>query len=92
MAGAVLISHERAILLGRRMARRRAGWMADKERDHVGLCAHCRHVRRIKSDRGSIFYQCGLARTDPNFSKYPALPVIQCPGYERAQSSGDEQS
>jgi hypothetical protein len=49
----------------------------------AGLCATCRHVRRIASDRGSLFYQCRLAAQDPRFPRYPALPVRECPGYER---------
>jgi hypothetical protein len=52
---------------------------AEKE---VGLCATCRHVRVVRSDRGSEFYQCLLAATDPRFRKYPPLPVLQCAGYE----------
>jgi len=48
-----------------------------------GLCATCTHARRIKSDKGSIFIQCGLAFKDPDFPKYPRLPVISCAGYTR---------
>jgi hypothetical protein len=36
----------------------------------------------IASDRGSIFYQCGLSFTDTRFKKYPTLPVLRCAGYE----------
>jgi len=52
------------------------------ERSRVGLCADCRHVRRMKSDRGSIFYLCERSRTDSNFANYPALPIVECSGYE----------
>jgi|SRR5215469_15672551 len=52
------------------------------EADCVGLCAHCTHVRRITSDRGSRFYLCRRSATDPSFPKYPRLPVVQCRGYE----------
>ena len=48
----------------------------------VGLCFDCRHARRVKSERGSIFYLCELSATDSRFEKYPRLPVIQCPGYK----------
>jgi hypothetical protein len=48
----------------------------------VGLCANCRHMRQIESDRGSIFYLCQLSATNPKFAKYPRLPVRQCDGYE----------
>ncbi len=48
----------------------------------VGLCEHCRWMRKIKSDRGSVFYLCERSATDPNFPKYPRLPVLRCAGYE----------
>jgi 3-isopropylmalate/(R)-2-methylmalate dehydratase large subunit len=46
-----------------------------------GLCATCRHARRITSARGSTFLRCGLAAVDPRFPKYPRLPVLACDGY-----------
>lgn len=52
----------------------------------VGLCADCRFVRRIESDRGSVFYMCQRSATDPGFAKYPRLPVLQCAGYEPVDS------
>jgi hypothetical protein len=52
------------------------------ERTRVGLCLECRHMRLITSDRGSRFYRCGLSDVNPNFARYPTLPVIQCDGYE----------
>jgi hypothetical protein len=48
----------------------------------IGLCERCKHVRRIESDRGSVFYMCQLSSTDPKFPKYPRLPVLRCTGYE----------
>jgi hypothetical protein len=53
----------------------------------VGLCASCKHVRRIESDRGSVFYLCELSKVDPRFPKYPRLPVLICAGYEEAPES-----
>lgn len=50
----------------------------------AGLCATCVHHAVVTSARGSTFYRCGLAETDPRFPKYPRLPVIVCPGYERS--------
>ena len=47
----------------------------------VGLCATCRHARRVATPR-STFWMCELSRTDPHFEKYPRLPVLACPGYE----------
>lgn len=48
----------------------------------IGLCQNCRFVRRIHSDRGSIFYMCQRSSTDESFPKYPRLPVLNCAGYE----------
>jgi hypothetical protein len=48
----------------------------------VGLCADCRFMRAIKSDRGSIFYMCERSATDARFPKYPRLPVLRCVGHE----------
>ena len=53
-----------------------------KRSENIGLCAACLHVETIVSARGSTFYLCQLALTDPRFPKYPTLPVIRCDGYE----------
>jgi len=55
----------------------------------VGLCADCRHMRKMESDRGSTFYLCQLSATDPSFPKYPRLPVLRCPGYEPLSTDQD---
>ena len=52
-----------------------------KQPENIGLCATCRHADTIVSARGSTFYLCQLALTDPRFSKYPTLPVLACKGY-----------
>ena len=54
--------------------------------DTVGLCKTCRHVRIVANARGSVFYMCQLADTDPRFAKYPRLPVIRCAGYEKVET------
>lgn len=54
-----------------------------------GLCQDCMHARRIESDRGSVFFLCQLALTDSRFKKYPRLPVLSCPGYERQTAPGE---
>jgi hypothetical protein len=56
--------------------------MAEDLRKTVGLCERCRHVRMLRSDRSSIFYQCALSFTDMLFRKYPTLPVLFCLGHE----------
>jgi len=53
----------------------------------AGLCATCGHMSRITSDRGSVFYLCELSKVDPNFPKYPRLPVLQCSGYAAGEES-----
>ena len=50
--------------------------------DRIGLCASCRLVEVVTSSRGSTFYLCTLAATNPAFRRYPILPVRQCHGYE----------
>jgi hypothetical protein len=49
----------------------------------IGLCADCQHCRIVKSNR-STFYMCLRSLTDPEYRKYPPLPVLRCPGYEKA--------
>ncbi|HEV2417559.1 MAG TPA: hypothetical protein VGX94_07130 [Terriglobia bacterium] len=49
----------------------------------AGLCGACCHVRVVRSDRGSVFYQCRRSLTDPTYPAYPRIPVLQCEGYER---------
>ncbi len=48
----------------------------------AGLCASCRHVRRVATPRGSVFYLCRRSETDSRFVKYPPLPIWTCVGYE----------
>ena len=52
----------------------------------IGLCASCRHMRLIKSDRDATFYFCQRSATDPKFPKYPRLPVLECSGFEQLTS------
>lgn len=58
----------------------------------AGLCATCAHVRRVTSDRGSVFYLCQLSEVDPSFPKYPRLPVLKCGGYDREADAAKERS
>jgi hypothetical protein len=59
----------------------------------IGLCADCEHMRRVVSDRGSPFYLCAKALNDPEFRKYPRLPVASCRGYaKKVKSESDHQS
>ena len=54
----------------------------------AGLCADCRHARRIVSARGSVFLLCERSRTDPAYPKYPRLPVRACAGCEPVLQRG----
>lgn len=54
----------------------------------VGLCGNCRWMRPVTNRRGSTFYRCALAETDPRFVRYPPLPVVNCPGYEKVTETG----
>jgi hypothetical protein len=49
----------------------------------IGLCADCQHCRIVQSAR-STFYMCLRSLTDPGYRKYPPLPVLSCPGYDKA--------
>lgn len=54
----------------------------------VGLCESCAWHRWITSGRGSRFLFCDRSRVDPAFAKYPPLPVLACPGFERGTGAG----
>ena len=56
--------------------------VCSSESERVGLCLSCQQSRLVRSDRGSVFYQCQRSAIDPRFPKYPSLPVLHCPGYE----------
>jgi hypothetical protein len=49
----------------------------------AGLCDHCRHQRVIRNTRGSSFSMCRRGLQDDRYPKYPRLPVLRCPGFER---------
>ncbi|HPG24068.1 MAG TPA: hypothetical protein PLW10_00410 [Myxococcota bacterium] len=52
----------------------------------AGLCATCRHHRAQPTRRGTVFSRCQRADVDPDYLRYPPLPVRVCPGFERAIS------
>jgi len=47
----------------------------------AGLCDSCAHQRIVKNTRGSAFSLCERSRTDPEFPRYPRLPVTSCRGH-----------
>jgi hypothetical protein len=50
-----------------------------------GLCADCGHARALTPRSGSTYYQCLRAEHEPRYPKWPRLPVLSCPGYERGE-------
>jgi hypothetical protein len=51
----------------------------------AGLCAACLHCQIVRSSKGSTFYRCRRAATDPRFLKYPPLPVRVCEGFDEGE-------
>lgn len=64
---------------------------AEEQTIRVGLCERCAHVHVVENRRGSRFYRCMLAETDPRFAKYPQLPVVACAGFVPADSDARAQ-
>ena len=58
-------------------------------RPDAGLCDTCDHQRLVRNTRGSTFSLCERSRTDPDFPRYPRLPVAACTGYEERGPSPD---
>ena len=56
----------------------------------AGLCDSCRHQRVVRNTRGSAFSLCERSRTEPDFPKYPRVPVRACSGYELRREGGSE--
>ncbi|MGD8494583.1 MAG: hypothetical protein PVF05_00230 [Gemmatimonadales bacterium] len=53
-----------------------------------GLCANCRWARVVTSDRGTRFWLCRAAAWRDDLRRYPQLPVLRCPGFERGAPDG----
>ena len=52
------------------------------ESTRFGLCNRCVHQRLVRSGRGSVFTMCLHAKSDPEFPKYPRVPVLECSAFE----------
>lgn len=48
-----------------------------------GLCDACRHQKVVGNTRGSRFSMCLLGQRDPDWPKYPRMPVTACPRFAR---------
>jgi len=57
----------------------------DLPEDRVGLCVRCKHVVVVRSDRGSLFYQCQRSVYDADYPRYPVLPIRHCRGFDEAK-------
>jgi hypothetical protein len=51
-------------------------------RQPAGLCDSCRHQWLVPNTRGSVFSLCERSRTEPDFPRYPRLPVAECRGFD----------
>jgi hypothetical protein len=47
-----------------------------------GLCDSCAHQKLVANTRGSVFSLCLRSREDPDYPRYPRVPVLSCPGHE----------
>ena len=55
--------------------------------DPPGLCGGCRHAHRIET-RGGVYRRCTRSVAEPAFPRYPRLPMLSCPGFERLPEAG----
>ncbi len=63
--------------------------MASRNPD-AGLCASCAFARVVESARGGRFTLCRRSEMDARFTRYPALPVLECVGFEKADDPSNE--
>jgi hypothetical protein len=61
--------------------------MTHETHSQVGLCAGCRHARRVQTPR-SRFWLCERSRDDASYDRYPHLPVLACRGFEPGEPGG----
>ena len=53
----------------------------------AGLCATCQHQQILRNTRGSTFSLCRRSKTQPEYPRYPRLPVVECRGWEARRAS-----
>ena len=53
----------------------------------AGLCATCQHQQIVRNTRGSTFSLCRRSKTEPEYPRYPRLPVAACRGWEARRAS-----
>jgi len=54
-----------------------------------GLCDSCVHQRIVRNTRGSVFSLCRRSRDEPEFPRYPRVPVVQCGGHETRRNADE---
>jgi hypothetical protein len=54
-----------------------------------GLCDSCAYQQIVRNTRGSVFSLCRRSREDPEFPRYPRVPVRECRGYEPRHAGDD---
>jgi hypothetical protein len=54
-----------------------------------GLCDTCVHQQIVRNTRGSVFSLCRRSRDEPEFPRYPRVPVLTCRGHE-SHAGGDD--
>ncbi len=45
----------------------------------------------LRNTRGSAFSLCERSKAEPEYPRYPRLPVERCPGYERRAGEPDRE-
>lgn len=70
-------------ILGLRAADAGRGAPGGSPKTPPGLCGSCLHARDIRTRRGSEFLLCDRSRREPDFPRYPPLPVRECRGFEK---------
>jgi hypothetical protein len=63
------------------MAIQKKQTQTQEQSGNAGLCTTCIHSRKITSAKDSLFFLCQLGFSDPQFPKYPRLPVFTCAGF-----------
>jgi hypothetical protein len=53
-----------------------------------GLCDRCAHQKLVTSGRGSVFSLCTLGLKDPDWPKYPRMPVHRCTRFSPSSDTG----
>ena len=55
----------------------------------AGCCRACVHAKLNVTRRATAYVRCLRAAWDERLVRYPALPVLACPGFERSARRTD---